>query len=190
MGDILVRELGLEESSDTLSRWMAHHISELIVAARENPARRDECAAAILELWSHRAVMPDGHRPFEDVEPIFRLLNRLSEDERFDTAVRLGWALDQADEAAAEDNWLALAVRIDRLWPKLIRQCLVNAHSELDSKTESYAAISALLEELPDEARLFLRLHALKGDPDTAPERELNLSELQKLVHSLESLHP
>ncbi len=187
---MLVRELGLEESSDTLSRWMAHHISGLIVAAREDPARRDECAAAILELWCHRAVMPDGHRPFEDVEPIFHLLDRLGGGGRFNIAVSLRRALEETDEAAAEDSWLVLAERIDRMWPKLIRLCLVNALGELSSKNESYAAISALLEELPDETRLFLRLRALKGDTDTAPERELDLSELQKLLHSLDNLLP
>jgi hypothetical protein len=64
LGERIVAELGLEESTDTLSRWMAHHIAEAITRA-EKGRRKDKDAAAdlILRLWEHRTSWPNGWPP-------------------------------------------------------------------------------------------------------------------------------
>ena len=52
LGKILVRELKLDPGVDTLGRWMAHHIAELIRAADEADdveERRDR------ENWASRS---------------------------------------------------------------------------------------------------------------------------------------
>jgi hypothetical protein len=86
LGKRLVEELELGDSVDTLGRWMAHYIAELIVkveAARSE--ERDKlsscCAAAILDLWRHRSVLPNGKRPFEEIEPILRAIQSLDPED-------------------------------------------------------------------------------------------------------------
>ena len=94
----LVDELGKDPPPDTLSRWMAHYVAELIDAAVNAPvgkraALRRKCFETILELWSHRADLPRGRRPFEELEPIARALESLdpnNERPRFFTLVRRG----------------------------------------------------------------------------------------------------
>src|SRR5206468_12121550 len=79
LGKKIVDELGLDQTVDTLGRWMAHYIAEKIgdveAATGEDRAQKmSECRDAILQLWAHRSELPNGKRPFEDFEPIFRAL--------------------------------------------------------------------------------------------------------------------
>lgn len=79
----LVEKLKLEPGVDTLSRWMAHYIAELI-AALENaddinkPQVQQKCFETILTLWQNRSSLPSGHRPFENFEPILKTLDALN----------------------------------------------------------------------------------------------------------------
>ena len=74
LGHRLERELGIAGSRDTLARWMAHRIAELMQRAKTAPKgkRREtakaECAEAILQLWLNRAHLPAGAplAPFAD----------------------------------------------------------------------------------------------------------------------------
>ena len=75
LGRRLVCELGIEEATDTLGRWMAHYIAELMDVVENCPPEerggaQRACFKAILELWSHRAEFPNGVRPFRELEPI------------------------------------------------------------------------------------------------------------------------
>ena len=66
LGEQIVRELGLERSVDTLGRWMAHRVAELMARAEDAPseeveeqARRD-CTDVIMRLWERRDGWPSG----------------------------------------------------------------------------------------------------------------------------------
>jgi hypothetical protein len=67
-----VNELGLEDSTDTLGRWMAHHVAELMVKAAEesDPDLRqkaeDRAVETILKIWEKRKTLP------RDVDPLMR----------------------------------------------------------------------------------------------------------------------
>ncbi len=69
MGEAIVHELGLANSNDTLGRWMAHRIAELMQradAASDDAVReltRKEASDLILRLWSHRSSWPRGWPP-------------------------------------------------------------------------------------------------------------------------------
>jgi len=62
----IVRELGLENSADTLGRWMSHRIAELMCRAdqagseEESEVTRRECAGLILRVWERRKHWPHG----------------------------------------------------------------------------------------------------------------------------------
>lgn len=64
LGKRIVKELDLEDSVDTLGRWMAHRIAELMERAEqaeteaEREAAKRECTDVIIRLWEHRAKFP------------------------------------------------------------------------------------------------------------------------------------
>lgn len=69
LGALIVAELGLEDSNDTLGRWMSHRLAELMSRAdsAKTTAERDEARRAaselIIRLWDHRAGWPEGWPP-------------------------------------------------------------------------------------------------------------------------------
>jgi hypothetical protein len=69
LGQTIVAELGLEQSNDTLGRWMAHRLAELINRAEsakiesEKEAVRKSVSDLIIALWDHRASWPEGWPP-------------------------------------------------------------------------------------------------------------------------------
>lgn len=82
LGKALVSELETEDRPDTLSRWIAHYIADKLIAVEQatgtDKAKIEEsCFKSILSLWDHRASLPNGSRPFQNFEPIFRTLERL-----------------------------------------------------------------------------------------------------------------
>ena len=71
LGERLVRELEVDDSNDTLGRWMAHYVAEQLANAQSargaaRKAAQQECFRSILELWKHRNALPEGRRPFRD----------------------------------------------------------------------------------------------------------------------------
>ena len=115
LGEQIVNELGLADSADTLGRWMAHYIAELIhevdaASEEEQPARKAKCATAILDLWKHRQVFPGGKRPFENFDIVLRVLEGL--DPESDRA-RYFWELRELAESTEDGDeakeWLRAA---------------------------------------------------------------------------------
>lgn len=69
LGEMIVDELGLTDSNDTLGRWMAHRLAELMDSAEsavreaEREKARQEASDLIIALWDHRAGWPNGWPP-------------------------------------------------------------------------------------------------------------------------------
>ncbi|MBX3711864.1 MAG: hypothetical protein KF800_07885 [Lysobacter sp.] len=85
LGDRLVHELGLDDSTDTAGRWMAHHLAELLEQSRNLKGvkqKQAEKAATdlILRLWSRREVLPGGAYPLKDLGKPLSVLGLLSEE--------------------------------------------------------------------------------------------------------------
>jgi hypothetical protein len=78
----IVRELGLENSVDTLGRWMAHYVAELMERAEhsetdeEKETAKRECSDLITKVWERRKYWPLG-QPLADLS---RFLNSISPD--------------------------------------------------------------------------------------------------------------
>lgn len=86
LGKLLVNDLGLEPGVDTLARWMAHYLAEKISQVESLPDGKEkaevakECCDIILKIWDHRSKMPSGRRPFENFEPILKVLDSIDPD--------------------------------------------------------------------------------------------------------------
>ena len=148
LGRKLVDELGLEPSVDTLGRWMAHYIAELMDAAANAPpeecaASRKRCFDAILELWSHQAELPDGRRPFQDLEPIMRAMESLdpeNEEPRYFRTVRN--AIFEGDEDRRTQSLMEFVCDLDTTARILIAYTLVDAACSAIDKSRAWIALA------------------------------------------------
>ena len=176
MGRKLVDELDLESSTDTLGRWMAHYVAELMDHAESAPseelaASKKRCSDAILELWSHRAELPNGKRPFEELEPIMRAIESLDPENE---ALRyLPFEMDAADEAEEDSQTQALmrvARNIDSSARILIGQTLVDAACRaLDQSREWVTLAHEARAEMGREG-VVIRIASGETDVGTHPD--------------------
>lgn len=83
LGKLFVKELGLEDEVDTLSRWMAHYVAEKITlletlpAGENNENARKECFETILKLWQNRWHLPPEKRLLKNFQPILDVLQKI-----------------------------------------------------------------------------------------------------------------
>ncbi len=83
LGQYLVHELDFEEGVNTLGRWMAHYLAELIneaengsTVAKRTRARK-EAAVTILKIWNHRMSLPGRAYPLSPYMDLLRKIDRL-----------------------------------------------------------------------------------------------------------------
>ena len=192
LGEKIVAELGADHSVDTLGRWMAHHLAELIDEAEnaDEGTRHEKmarCEDAILKLWAHRRELPNGKRPFEDFEPILDALESLNPDD--DKQRYFRFARSQAKNEALSDDgekWLQIAEAIDHSARILIGVCLARAAEDVVDGTKEWVELAEKAGE--DDAvdimaiRFVTRENELVRDEEpTDPDRRLLEERLRKL---------
>lgn len=85
LGDRLVRELELDQNNNTLARWLAHHLAEVMLQARNTEGAKKAATEAkavdlILKLWASRHELPNDSHPLKQFEGIIKVLRRLEPD--------------------------------------------------------------------------------------------------------------
>lgn len=144
LGRQLVGELGLDDSVDTLGRWMAHYIADLITkvehaSGSDKIAAQRECFEAILTLWKHRSGLPDGKRPFEDLEPIMRAIESLDPESFMPRYYRSARPpRGEAAETPDQEKWLHLVDGLDYAARVLIGYCLAEASEAALDKSKAW----------------------------------------------------
>lgn len=174
LGRKLVEELDLE-STDTLGRWMAHYVAELMdraesSALEELAAAKKRCSDVILDLWSHRAELPDGKRPFEELEPIMRAIESL--DPENEAPRYVPFQIDAADEAEEDSRTRALieVIRnIDTSARILIGQMLVDAASCALEQSKDWVILAQTSGFEMEREDVLVRLVSGEYDVDTDP---------------------
>ncbi len=148
LGRKMTKELGLDQSVDTLGRWMAHYIAGLIketekANAEERPPKMRACCDAILNLWKHRHTLPGGKRPFEELEPLLQTLESLDPEDdtpRYFRSVRA--VADDAEENDETKSWLKLIDGLDYSAKILIRYCLTQAAQNALNKSVEWVSLA------------------------------------------------
>ena len=156
LGRKIVDELDHNRPSDTLARWMSHYIAEKIEEAEAatgeaRERKMSECCDAILMLWDYRSRLPNGKRPFEDFEPIFRVLRSLDMDDatpRYFNQIRP--AIDKKDEDTLNTQWLNKATEIDYAARILIRYCLTIAAQDSVEKSRDWVTLAEAIRKEGD----------------------------------------
>jgi hypothetical protein len=143
-----VDELGLDESVDTLGRWMAHNVAELIHAAEtaqaeERHAKLAQCTTAILQLWKHRNDLPHGSRPFEGFEPALRALESLDTSNKIPRYFeQLCNEANETEENADSRKWLSVVHALDASAKFLIRYCIARAAEVASDKSKHWLSLA------------------------------------------------
>ena len=82
----LVKELQLDTSVNTLGKWMAHYIAELIDKVENTSLNKEkelikrECFEVILKLWNNKEHLPSTAKPFKNLKPLLEVLDVLKID--------------------------------------------------------------------------------------------------------------
>ncbi|NJL57834.1 hypothetical protein HC928_23905 [bacterium] len=202
LGKALVQELSLEPGVDTLSRWMAHYITEQIAIAEattgsEKIEAEQQCFNTILKLWERRSSLPNNRYPFKNFESIFQALSSLDPDNPrpyyFDNSHLQKAEKDNTSENQADEIqlWINLALSIDSAARVLIdfafRQAASNAE---DEKTTTWLKKSTgISDDEYDDLSIIVRLVG-ESQEDNAEEevREKNRRELNSRIEKLDSL--
>ena len=193
LGQKIVDEFGLDQTVDTLGRWMAHYIAEKIgdveAATSEDRAQKmSECSDAILKLWAHRSKLLNGKRPFEEFEPVFHTLQSLDPDDTTPRYFRQARSeANKNDEDTQTMQWLDLASGIDYTARILIRYCLaVAAQSAVDKSREWVALAEAIAKESDIDIKI---VRVITDDADALNSEnpdDLGKKEIENLLKRLE----
>jgi hypothetical protein len=137
-----VRELGYEDQRDTLGRWMAHHLAELIdkaengATATERLRARKNAMETTLKIWERRASLPGNAYPLAPYKDILKVLDRLRPG---DNPFRYFGPPETKREQLAADLFDGLSRLIIALW-------LMKLPPEEGATKVDTAAIEALSE--------------------------------------------
>ena len=198
LGKMLVKELGLEPGVDTLARWMAHYLAEKIHQVEVLPQGDEkaevekECCELILKIWDHRSAMPRGRRPFENFEPILKVLESIDPDNREPFLHRMSeYELAQL----ANDNpnyetikpYIESVVEIEKVARVWIENLLNQAALKVtDEKTKAWLETASLI-ALPDDIQsiriLYRNFNLLDDDNPSSQDTDrlkLRIQQLEK----------
>lgn len=196
LGERLVRELGVDDSNDTLARWMAHYIAEQLTNAQsmKGAARhsvQQECFRSILELWKHRNALPEGRRPFREWEPLFDTLSTLDLKNPAPRYFRAARTLaDQEEVGSKSKEWLRAATSLDYAARVLIRYCLSLAAENAAVDASEWIRLAEKLNRRDDfDVRI---VHYVAADVNAVAEpneSDLRRKAVEDMIRRLDAFH-
>ena len=180
LGKHLVAELKLEEGRNTLAKWLAHHLAELIADtersqdSKSQKAASDRAVETILKIWDHRNDLPGNANPLAPYRNILQVLSDLN---------------------PAPDNWATFhgshrLANLYRRFPRLVRALLIR---ELPQTGKGSRAAREVVRKFlePEERSLLLRIEFLgvnekssKNDVDSH-EGQNPFTKVQQIANKL-----
>ncbi|MEK9158325.1 MAG: hypothetical protein AAB638_04070 [Patescibacteria group bacterium] len=198
LGKLLVKELDLDPGVDTLARWMAHYLAEkmhqaekLAEGAEKAEAER-ACCELILKIWEHRSHMPHGRRPFENFEPILKVLESLDPDNSDPFLHRMSkYELTQLE--STNPNYEDIKVYIEsvveiekvtRVWMEnLLNQAALKVSDEKTKAWLQTASSISFSDDIHSMNIVLRHFNLLEDDNDTSSK---NTDRLEKRILQLD----
>ncbi len=157
LGSHIVNQLKLHDSVDTLSRWMAHYLAELIEAAQneEDEEKKSEhqkhAAQVTMQLWERKASLPRGVDPMEQYSECLSFIVQLLDQTPIVNVVFYG--------QKSEPTLIATVRRLIDNYRLSLQSLTVMHQSEREPKN------AVALENLPEEEQQIVTIiEALVSD--------------------------
>ncbi|RBQ29472.1 hypothetical protein [Aliarcobacter vitoriensis] len=154
LGEKIVDELLLSDGVDTLSKWMAHYIAELIEKAKyaegeEKEKYEKECFETILKLWGEMYKVPNAKAPLSRFEKIYELCDEMMSKDKY----RYFHAKHEDDS----NEFLVLAKVVDKLSKKIVQNAFFLAYQDAVKEEKEWLEfdIVADIQELRQIDNLF-----------------------------------
>jgi DNA-binding transcriptional regulator/RsmH inhibitor MraZ len=189
IGKRISEELEQGNHPDTLSRWMAHYIAQLISEAENNIGVKKkkvekECFETILKLWEYKSYFPDGKKPFERFDIIFDTLEKLNPDNR-----NMFFYRNQLEDEEPTDDLVKKSMKAAQIIDEAARvwlECIFKDAIELatDDKIKEWLKI-ALPIKRRDEVNIYFKV-LNSDDNDNLESRIKNqINHLEKRIEQL-----
>jgi hypothetical protein len=174
LGSELVEQLGEVAERNLLACWMAEYLAEKLAQAKKaKGGERDklsaDCADLILKLWAHRHALPDGTQPLASFEPLFKVLDELSQEHPRYSLLR---NLPPTKEGSEAGKIIAGVLVLDRSAKSLIRYFLAEAVSKIPAKDKRWIKLRAATRAPSWDVQIVLRTLA---DAESAVEKKVRL---------------
>jgi len=175
LGKSFIKELGVDNRGDTLSRWMAHYLAELMTKAEsakgaEKKRLDKECFDCILALWKHRWTLPHGASPLENFEPLLNLLQKLDpekDEPYFYPKVPEQRKIKQSKKSKEDIDWLKLAESIDKIARIWLSEVLHQAAKSMEKPNTKAWLENAVIMPKDHDREIIVRIITEKmPDPD------------------------
>lgn len=140
LGKKLIKELNLVNSTDTISRWMANYLAELIENINctnnkeDNLILKKECCDLIIKIWERRDILPI-EKPFDDLKSIAEIVEVLKEEK--DVRVLPRWI--EYNPLPRESEWAAFVDLVKNNSEKIFdRVFQINLHKSILLKDQEW----------------------------------------------------
>lgn len=140
LGNMLVEELELENAVNTLARWMAHYLAQLmenINKAKSNEEKKrlqQECCDVILSIWSQKDYLPI-RKPLDNFKPVIEILQVLNESREVNISPR--WI--EYSSLPRENEWAHFVDIVknnsEKIFSKVVQ---FNLHKDILNKDEEW----------------------------------------------------
>ncbi|WP_339626083.1 hypothetical protein [uncultured Winogradskyella sp.] len=192
LGKKLIKELELVYTGNTLARWLAHYLAELISnidkckSKEEKSKLQKECCDIILEIWEKRERVPI-EKPTEKLKPIIDVISLLKKNEH--PFIRHRFLDKRNGLKKSNSSWLSFLEIVKNNSERIYRKSLISMISEelLEKDNEWIGKHGSFLSD--DEKSVVEYLDSIKeitisfhDDPKKEP------SENEKIVNLFKEL--
>jgi hypothetical protein len=177
-----------QRDPDQVTTWMINYLSEQMEQAENGACElaKKNCFVTILQLWESHSTFPNGTRPFESFEPIFRALDSLSPENHTPRYYHQANS-DEPDKLGESENWLEMTKRIDATAKTLItfmfEQAVLSSCSE-----ETKEWINTLAGTIESSEVEFILRYSGEKEPDEIGARIENLTSRINHLETFETL--
>lgn len=155
LGQKLVKEYELEETNDTLSKWMINYVAELLLKCEEQTATdedKKECCDIILELWKHKSEIFKHRKPLKKTTELMSSLDNI-----FNPDPYRGYE--------EPDEWLALVNKTESISHRLRQFYIYRSLAEVVSHDEEWQKVKVALELDDDlEVQFIDKINTIKDE--------------------------
>ncbi|MDC9502030.1 hypothetical protein [Pseudoalteromonas sp. Angola-18] len=177
----------LKKDDDEITSWMINYLAEQITLAESgNKEAKKSCVEVILKIWERRATLPDGTRPFESFEPIFKAIESLNPESSVPRYYNQHQS-DKSDELNESEKWVEIAKQLDDTAKTLItfmlEQAVLNSCSE-----ETSEWLKTLNGTVNSNEYDFIRMYSDEKEINKTDTRIKNLSSRISKLEAFENL--